>query len=387
MKRITAIDFTRGLVMIIMALDHTRDFMHIDSLTQNPTDLNTTTPTLFFTRWITHLCAPVFVFLSGTSAYLSFKKEGNIVKSKSFLISRGAWLLLMEFTLVNFALWFDIRFRLVIFEVIAAIGFGFIVLALLLKLPSKIIGLAGVLLIFGHDLLQYIPFDNGSILKVILLPLFGTAAVPVTPHLTFFMAYPPIPWLGMMLAGYATGQLFELDPQKRKRFFLIIGTCALALFIIVRSINIYGDPSRWSVQKNNVFTLLSFINISKYPPSLLFCLVTSGIMFLILAFADGTKNKFTEIVRVYGQVPLFYFLVHLYLLHLLMLFMVFLQGFTRTEIIFEGFNFGRPKNGSGVSLAIIYLIWLSVVISLYPLCTRYGRYKANHKAKRWLRYL
>ncbi len=387
MKRINSIDFTRGLVMIIMALDHTRDFMHISSLTQSPTDLATTTPVLFFTRWITHLCAPTFVFLSGTSAFLVVKKEGNYTKSKNFLLSRGTWLLVLEFTAVNFALWFDVQFRILIFEVIGAIGFGFIMLAVLLKTPAKVIGITGLAIIFGHDLLQYFSLSDSSPLKIIISSFFSFNVFPVTPQFTLIIGYPPIPWLGVMLAGFAAGPIFGLDERRRKIIFLKIGLTALALFTTIRLFNFYGDPSKWSFQKNNLFTFMSFINVTKYPLSLLFCLITLGIMFLIFSFAEGIKNKFTDIVTVYGKVPLFYFLIHLYILHSLMLVMVFLQGFSWSELVFGAFNFGRPKNGSGIELWLIYLIWSGVVMALYPLCKWYGLYKANHQEKKWLGYL
>ena len=386
MKRLTSIDFTRGFVMIIMALDHTRDLMHTASLTQSPTDLTTTTPILFFTRWITHLCAPTFVFLSGTSAYLSFKNKNDLAASRKFLLSRGAWLIIVEFTLVNFALWFDIHFNIFFFEVIAAIGFGFIVLGLLLKVPAKTLGILGLIIIFCHNLFAAIPFAADSVIKSILSPLFMQVAIPLSAKKIFIVGYPPIPWLGIMLVGFAAGKFFELPDIKRKNLFLKIGLSALALFIIIRFINIYGDPFSWARQKNGLFTFLSFMNITKYPPSLIFCLVTLGITFLILSFADGIKNKFTDIVVVYGKVPLFYFLLHFYIIHSIMFAMVFLQGFKSSDLIF-GFGFGRPKEGSGVSLGIIYLIWISVVIALYPICKWYGKYKENHKEKKWLRYL
>jgi uncharacterized membrane protein len=200
------------------------------------------------------------------------------------------------------------------------------------------------------------------------------------------MAYPIIPWSGIMLAGFATGKLFQLPLLERKKIFLKIGLAALALFIGIRFINIYGDPVSWSAQKNSLFTFLSFINVTKYPPSLLFCLLTLGVMFLIISLGEGLKNKFNDFVIVYGKVPLFYFLIHFYLIHLLMLAMVYLQGFKTSQLIF-GFNFGRPKEGSGVNLFAIYLIWIGVVIALYPVCKWYGKYKAEHREKIWLRYL
>lgn len=386
MKRLTTIDFVRGLVMIIMALDHARDFMHITAITQNPTDLTITTPSVFFTRWITHICAPTFVFLSGTSAYLFFKNTNNLAESRRFLISRGIWLVILEFTVVNFALWFDPHFSVFLFDVIATIGFGFIALGLLLKSSPKTLGVIGLIIIFGHNLFPLIPFAEGSIIKLVLSPLFGPTAIPITAGTTFVMGYPPIPWLGVMLVGFAAGKFFEFDELKRKSLFLKIGIASLILFVIIRAINIYGDAVPWTMQKNGLYTFLSFINVTKYPPSLLFCLLTLGVMFIILSLAERKKNKLIDIAVVYGKAPLFYFIVHFYILHLLMFAMVFLQGFTVSDLQF-GFNLGRPKEGSGVELWAIYLVWIAVVIALYPICKWYGNYKLSHREKKWLRYL
>jgi uncharacterized membrane protein len=389
MKRVFSIDFARGVVMIIMALDHVRDMIHINSITQSPTDLSTTSPALFFTRWITYLCAPIFVFLAGTSAYISLKNKGNLLQSKRFLLSRGLWLILLEFTLVNFGLFFDPRFHTLIFEVIATIGFGFIILSLLLKLKPKNIALIGLAIIFLHNLLSFIPFNNGSTIKTIYSLLFSLTAFPVASHTTFVMAYPPIPWLGIMLVGYATGKLFELPEAKRNTIFFRIGCAALLLFIILRFINIYGDPVHWSFQKSAVFTFLSFMNVTKYPPSLLFCLVTLGIMFLMFVLGEKMKNKWMNIASVYGKVPFFYFLVHFYLIHILLIALLFLQGFHWHDLDFASGTFGRPKGvQSGIPLWAVYLIWISVVIALYKPCLWYGKYKAANKNKHWwLRYI
>jgi uncharacterized membrane protein len=369
-----------------MALDHTRDMMHITSLTQSPTDLATTTPALFFTRWVTHFCAPTFVFLAGLSAYLSFNNKNDVAESRRFLLSRGIWLIILEFTFVNFGIFFDLHFSNFLFDVIATIGFGFVILSLLLKASVKTIGIIGLVIIFCHNIFSLIPFADGSLIKTILSSLFLPGAFPITSKTTFVMAYPPIPWLGIMLAGFAAGKFFQLSSSIRKKIFLRIGLAALTLFIIIRFINIYGDSFPWSVQKNGLYTFLSFINITKYPPSLLFCLLTLGVMFLILRFSEGLKNKFNDFVIVYGKVPLFYFLVHFYVVHLIMLAMVYIQGFKTSDLIF-GFNFGRPKEGSGISLFMVYLVWIIVVIVLYPVCKWYGKYKAVHKEKVWLRYL
>jgi len=389
LKRVFSIDFARGVVMIIMALDHVRDMMHVNSIAQSPTDLSTTSPALFFTRWITYLCAPIFVFLAGTSAYISLKNKGDLLQSKRFLLTRGLWLILLEFTLVNFGLFFDPRFHTLIFEVIATIGFGFIILSLLLKVKSKNIALIGLAIIFLHNLLSLIPFNNGSTIKTIYSLLFSLTAIPLSAHTTFVMAYPPIPWLGIMLVGYATGKLFELPEVKRNKIFLRIGCAALLLFVIFRFINIYGDPVRWASQKSAVFTFLSFMNVTKYPPSLLFCLVTLGIMFLIFVFAEKVKHQWMNIAAVYGKVPFFYFLVHFYLIHILLIVLLFFQGFHWHDFDFASGTFGRPKGvQSGIPLWAVYLIWISVVALLYKPCLWYGKYKTANKNKhRWLRYI
>jgi uncharacterized membrane protein len=387
MKRSSAMDFARGLVMIIMALDHTRDLIHVSSIVQSPTNLATTTPILFFTRWITHLCAPAFVFLSGTSAYLSFKKKNNPAESKRFLLSRGIWLIILEFTIVNFGVWFDVQFRLLFFQVIAAIGFGFIILSLLLKKSIKVIAITGLIIIFGCNLLNYIPPGNTSLLRTIISPLFLPTGYTVTPNFTFFIGYPIIPWLGIMLLGFASGGLFELPPEKRKSIFFKIGIITLALFTLLRFVNLYGDPSKWAIQKKDIFTFLSFINVTKYPPSLLFSLITLSIMFLILSLAERIKNIFTDVVIVYGKVPLFYYLIHWYIVHSILLIILFSQGFHWHDLQFGPFNFGRPKQESGLPLWGVYIVWISVVIFMYPLCKWYGKYKQAHPEKKWLRYL
>jgi len=386
MKRLQSIDIVRGIVMIIMALDHTRDMLHLTSITEQPTDLRTTTAALFFTRWITHFCAPTFVFLSGVSAYLSFKAKNDLRSSQAFFLTRGVWLIILEFTLVNFGIWFDPHFSVFIFDVIATVGFGFIILSLLLKASTKTLLITGLAIIFLHNLSSFIPMQSASLLTKISMMLVAPGAIPFGKNELFIMGYPPVPWLGIMLVGFGTGKLFELPESKRKQLFFKIGLITLALFLIVRSVNIYGDSFRWESQKSTLFTFLSFINVTKYPPSLVFCLLTLGAMFLLLSWVEGLQNKFAEIAMVYGKVPLFYFLVHWYILHPIMFLIVFLQGYQFSDLVF-GVNMGRPKGISGVNLWYTFLVWILVVIMLYPVCKWYGNYKESHKDKKWLRYL
>lgn len=386
MKRLQSIDIVRGIVMILMALDHTRDLLHLTSVTDQPTNLQTTTPVLFFTRWVTHFCAPTFVFLSGVSAYLSFKRKNDVQSTRRFLLTRGIWLVILEFTVVNFGIWFDPHFSVFIFDVIATIGIGFILLSLFLKASTKSILITGLAILFLHNLSAFIPTPQTSLLGRVLMMLVAPGAVPFGKEGLFIMGYPPIPWFGIMLTGFAVGRLFERPVDERKALLLKIGLASLVLFLVVRGLNVYGDPFPWGQQKNALFTFLSFMNVTKYPPSLVFCLLTLGGMFLLLSWVEGVQNKLTEIITVYGKVPLFYFLVHWYIIHPLMFLIVFLQGYKTSDLIF-GVNLGRPKGVSGVNLWYIYFIWILVVILLYPFCKWYGRYKETHRVRKWLSYL
>lgn len=386
MKRISSIDIVRGLVMVLMPLDHVRDLLHTTSLTQSPTDLTTTTPILFFTRWITHLCAPAFVFLAGTSAWLSLEASPDKRAGRRFLLTRGLALIAIELTLVNFGMNFDIRFRYFLFEVIATIGAGFVILSLLSRLSWGVTATIAAILFFGHDLLARVPLPTLPVPRFIAT-LFFTLGVFQGEKVTFLVAYPILPWLGILLAGYSAGRLFTLTPERRSRLLLGFGIGSLALFMPLRLINVYGDPVPWAPQEDAVFTVLSFLNVNKYPPSLLFSLVTLGIILIILSAAEGRDNRVTRILLVYGRVPMFYFLVHFYIVHLLLFLMVFLQGYHFSDLRFGPFLNGRPEKGSGIPLGAVYLVWIGLVVALYPVCRWYGRYKAQHKEKKWLRYL
>jgi uncharacterized membrane protein len=387
MKRIQSIDFTRGLVMIIMALDHVRDLIHVDSLSQSPTDLNTTTPALFFTRWITHLCAPVFVFLAGTSAFISFQKKNDTRQFRNGLFKRGLWLIFLECTFVNFGIYFDPGFHTPLFAVIAAIGMGFIFLGLMLRFSPKTIGIIALVILLLHNLTPLIPFPEGSVLKTILTPFFQPAAFPIGSGRTFIIGYPPIPWLAIMLLGFAMGKLFFIPESDRRKLFLRAGLGLLIFFITLRFINVYGDSTKWSAQKNEWYTFLSFMNVTKYPPSLLFCAVTLGIMFLILAFSEGAKGRFIKFAKVYGQAPLFYFVLHFYLVHTILIIILFAQGLSWADLEFASGTFGRPKGiQTGINLSGIYTIWIFVVLALYKPCQWFGKFKSKHDFW-WLKYV
>lgn len=385
MKRLSNIDIMRGLVMCIMALDHVRDLMHATSITNNPLDLSTTTPALFFTRWVTHLCAPVFVFLSGSSAWLFAQKHGA-VETKRYLRTRGIWLIAVDLILVTLILSFDIRYRMILFEVVGAIGFGFLILSLLFQKSSRTIAWIGGAIVVLHGLLARIPPDSIPVLRSIIGPFFTISPIPLGGDRIFLVSYPPIPWLGIMLLGYATGPMFSWPAEQRVKTFRMIGFIAIASFLVIRAINMYGDQAPWSKQADLMHTFLSFINISKYPPSLLFTMLWLGIMMTKMSFLEGTWAGRLSWLQVYGRVPLFYFLGHLLLIHLLTLGMLFYQGFSGSDLDFSALRFGRPSAPSGIGLGATYLAWILVVVVMYPACKSFGNYKAAHPEKNWLRY-
>jgi uncharacterized membrane protein len=401
MKRIASIDIARGLVMVIMALDHTRDFLDTWSRTHSPTDLAVTTPLLFFTRWITHFCAPAFVFLAGTSSAIQLTRSTDPRKTRRWLLYRGLILIAVELTIMNFGMSFDLKFRFLIFEVIGTIGAGMILLSFLSRLPIRWLILITALIFFGHDLLPSPPpmamSAPNSPLALPILRAFAWSPgnFQAGPNLLIVIAYPILPWLGIMLTGFVTARWFERPVHERKRLFLRTGLIALGLFILLRLINSYGDPGPWSAQKDHLFTVLSFLDVNKYPPSPDFSLLTLGGLFLVLAAVqrpapsrpvEQRTNPVSRILLVYGRVPLFYFIIHFYLIHLLLVLVAFAQGYNLTKISFGAFQFGPPVTAGSLPIWCVYPIWIAIVVVMYPLCHRYGRYKATHPEKTWLRY-
>ena len=384
--RIASIDILRGIIMIIMALDHTRDFFHIGAMTSDPLAPQTTTPALFFTRWITHYCAPTFVFLSGLSAYLSSQKK-NPAEASLFLINRGLWLIFVEMVIVTFGLFFDYKFSFIIWQVIWAIGCSMIILGVVRQLPNNWILTIGGILFFGHDLLNYVhppqPNTKADIIDV-LFTAFNNVA-PITAKHVIGDFYAILPWTGVMLIGYGIGYWFSKDypAEKRKRNLLISGLSLIALFIILRFINKYGDPAP-RVELNSWRSFLSFMNVSKYPPSLMFCCMTLGPSLLFLAFTENIRAGWSKIVSVYGRVPFFYYVLHFYILHCLLVIFFFATGHKSSEIYGSFIGF-RPVN-FGYPLWIVYIIWLSIVASLYFPCRWFYKYKLSH-TQWWLKYL
>ncbi|MBS1936053.1 MAG: hypothetical protein JST96_18780, partial [Bacteroidetes bacterium] len=307
--------------------------------------------------------------------------------SRNFLIKRGISLVIINFTINNFGIFFDIHFGVLFFQVIAAIGFALIGLGLMIKLPAKTIGIIGVLVIFAHDLFDKINFPGNSFASVAWSIFMGTGFFPIAENHSFVVSYPIIPWLAVAMAGFGFATFFNLSVEKRKKIFFRIGIAVIALFIVIRALNFYGDPAPWSGQPRGIFTFLSFINTTKYPPSLLFILMTVGISVLFLSLIDGIQNKVTDIISTYGKAPLFYWLLHWFVIHFAAMIIFLLQGFRFHDLQFSGFGMGRPEKGGGLNLPELYLLWACIVIILYPVCKWFGNYKANHREIKWIHYL
>jgi uncharacterized membrane protein len=369
-SRIGSIDLLRGIIIVIMAIDHVRDFF--TNVDFDPTDLTKTTPALFFTRWITHFCAPVFMFLAGTGAFLYGQKRTKAELSK-FLLTRGLFLVLIEFTISHFALHFNFRYDLILAMVIWALGICMILLSLLVWLPLKAILAISLILIIGHNALDGIsPAAFGSfgwLWNILHVPGFFSLG----PNHALVIGYPLIPWIGVMGAGYVFGKYFLLDASRRRKIFIQLGLILIVLFIIIRFINIYGDPQRWSAQSSSLYTLLSFLNTSKYPPSLCFLLMTLGPAIFALGLMEKAKGPLQEFFTVYGKVPLFFFLTHFYLIHLLALITGMIQGYDAKAFLSFVNNF-PPAFGFGLNG--VYAYWLVVVLLLYFPCKWYGNLKA-----------
>lgn len=388
-NRINSVDLLRGIIMVIMALDHVRDFFHVTAMTKDPLDISTTTTALFFTRWITHYCAPVFTFLAGTSIYLAGLKKTKKQLSV-FLFTRGFWLVLVEVVLITFALSFNPAYNIIFLQVIWAIGCSMMLMALIINLPFYLILNLGLIIFFGHNLFDVI-LRPASGSNNIFLQFFVTGSgnfYPLSSGLTIVFLYKVVPFTGIMILGYCTGTLFkaEVTSTFRQKALVLAGVAAILLFVIVRFINGYGDPVKWSMQSNGFKSFLSFMNTSKYPPSLLFCCMTIGPALILLAVMEKANSKLATFFITYGRVPFFYYILHFYLIHLLCLVVFYLTGHTNNQIADATSPFFFRPAQFGFSLPVVYAIWIFIVLLMYPLCKWYGNYKLTHR-QWWLSYL
>jgi uncharacterized membrane protein len=395
-SRIQSIDVLRGIVMVIMALDHVRDFLYkanvgnASAVATDPTNLATTNPGLFFTRWITHFCAPVFVFLTGTSAFLVSRKKTKTELS-TFLITRGLWLVFAEVFIITLGWTFDPHYYLFILQVIWAIGMSMIVLGIMVYLPFWLILIIGLIIVCGHNALDHsqieMKYKGGAIADLVYFGQFSIHSISSTRF--FIVVYSFLPWTGIMLLGYCLGKVFssEYDERRRRKILMRLGFLLVLVFLVFRYTNLYGDPIGWSTQpRGAVYTFLSFFNLNKYPPSLLFVCMTLGPALILLSLIERVRNRFTSVMNIYGRVPMFYYIIHMFLIHTIVVVVFYVTGHGPNDIRTPNNPFLFRPSDLGFGLPGLYIIWLLVVISLYPLCKKYDAYKSSH-SKWWLKYI
>jgi uncharacterized membrane protein len=379
--RIESVDVVRGVIMVVMAIDHVRDYFGHPGV--DPTNPATTTYALFFTRWITHFCAPVFFLLTGTGAYLSLRKKSRSELS-GFLFTRGLWLIFLELIVVRCFGWeFNFDYHLLMLIVLWALGWAMIVLSALVYLPAWAVAAFGIVMIATHNLFDKVDSNNWlwSILHSpnMLLDSGG--------H-TVFVLYPLIPWVGVTAAGYGLGQIYSWASERRRKFLLPLGIGLTVGFILLRVINVYGDPRHWKAQRSAAYTLLSFLNTTKYPPSLLYLLMTLGPAILFLWAVDAGVPRWLRPALIFGKVPMFYYLLHIPLIHLIAVAVCYAR-YGQVHWMFESPSIEQfpvtPPPGWGYSLPIIYLIWAIVVLTLYPLCRWFAGVR-QRRSDAWLSY-
>jgi uncharacterized membrane protein len=385
--RLDAVDFVRGLVMVVMMLDHVRDFAHASAYQFDPLDLGRTTPILYFTRWITHLCAPIFVFLAGASLQFQLQRGKSKAELSTFLLSRGLWLVVCEFTLVRCLIVFNLDYSFLgMAQVIWVIGLSMILMAALIHLPMRALGAFGVALIAGHNLLdRFQAPDRWASLWAIL---HQQSMLQLGPRHSVFVVYPFIPWVGVMAVGCVFGLVYGWEAARRRAFLLRLGLGLVAAFALVRGLNVYGDPSPWTHQDSPLSTFLSFMKVAKYPPSLDYLLITLGIGVLALAWGEGRSfGRLGRAVVTFGRVPFFFYFLQWLTAH----------GMTVAASMAAGRPYGhlflnipelftQAQPGAGFGLGVVYAMWISGVLLLYPAC----RWFAGVKARRrdwWLSYL
>ncbi len=383
-ERLYAIDWLRGIVMVLMALDHVRDYF--GDIRLNPVDLATTTPELFFTRWITHFCAPVFVFLAGTSAWLYASRGRSRQELSRFLWTRGLWLIALEFTVVYLAWTSSFELRILFLQVIAAIGLAMVALAGLVFLSYRAIAVVGLALVLGHNLLDPLtPTDFGSLgwmWRILHEGSMGDFVFVPVGSVSIMVIYPILPWIGVMALGYAFGPLTRAERPERRATCLRLGLGLTLAFVLLRWTNLYGDPTPWVRQDSAAMTLVAFLNCQKYPPSLLYLLMTLGPSIALLAVLDREPRALGRALVVVGRVPLFYYVVHLVLIQLSSRVFYKLRYGEDYSTIVEAFG-GNFPDWYGHPLWVVYLAWILIVLALYPLCRWYMGVKRRGRSPMW----
>lgn len=382
-QRLDSVDLLRGLVMVLMALDHVRDYF--TDARFYPLDLTQTNILLYMTRWVTHFCAPAFVFLAGTGAFLSLTRGKTIPELSRFLFTRGLWLVFIELTVVRFGWLFNIDYTLAICQVIWAIGWSMVALAVLIRFPIKAVTIFGLLMIALHNVFDDVTTDQLGIFGWPWQILHAGGPINYMQGYSFLVAYPLIPWIGVMAVGYGFGTILIKEASARRKTLLRLGLAITAGFILIRATNLYGDPHHWSQQKDVVFTAFDFINCEKYPPSLLYLMMTLGPAIAVLPLLERARGWMAQFFIVFGRVPMFFYIIHIPLIHGLALLAAYLTGYD------TGFMFGNVPPwewppGYGFGLPVVYVVWGGVVLALYPVCKWFAEVKKRRKDV-WLSYL
>jgi uncharacterized membrane protein len=383
--RLDGVDLLRGLVMVVMVLDHTRDFFN-DALI-DPTDLSRASPALFLTRWVTHFCAPTFALLAGVGARLAGERGRGPGSLARFLLTRGLWLIFLEQTVEKFGLLFRPAPSLLLGLVLWSIGGAFVLLSVLVaaRVPARVVGFAGLIIIAGHNLFDLVPPDANGALRLFGAFLLRPGAIPLPGGVTALVGYPLLPWFGVVAVGYWLGGVYALEPRRRRGVLLGIGLAAIALFVSLRASGVYGDPRPWSSGADVLTTALSFVNCTKYPPSLQFLLMTLGPALLALAAFDRGAGTLGRPLVTLGRVPLFYYLLQWYVIHGLALALAFAQGQPTGWLFVDAFPV-QPPPSSVYGLPAVYGWWIVVLAILYLPCAWFAGYKRRHREWTWLGY-
>ncbi|HEY8615163.1 DUF1624 domain-containing protein [Phenylobacterium sp.] len=374
-QRLASIDLLRGLVMVIMVLDHVRDFFHDQALAFDPLDLERTYPLLYATRWITHFCAPVFVFLAGVSAWLQFARGKTRLELSRFLLTRGLWLVLMELTVISFG--WHWRLDFLFLQVIWAIGWSMVALAGLVWLPWKVVLAVGAGILLGHNLLDGVQAQDLGAAAPAWALLHQQAPILIAGKLWGLVAYPLLPWIGVMALGYGLGPAF-LQPERRRHVLLLgLGGGMVLLFVLLRATQVYGDPDGWRVWPAPGRTAMDFLSTTKYPPSLLYACMTLGPALLLLPALEKLKGRWAEPWATFGAVPFFFYIAHIYLAHAASSLLALAQGYPAWGVS-DIFRNGQALQGFGLPLAWTYLIWVAAVVALYLPCRWFAGVKRRH---------
>ena len=368
--RIVSVDVLRGLVIALMALDHTRDFFGTSGF--NPRDV--AQPALFLTRWLTHLCAPTFIFLAGLSAFL-YGRGRDVGDLSRFLLVRGLWLILIDFTLIKFGWRFEFDPLRMTAGVIFAVGISMVALAALVWLPRWLIAGLALIMIAVHNLFDSVRAEAFAEAYWAWRLLHEPGPVPLGDGVRLYVLYPLVPWIGVMALGFLLGPIMQLEGRVRQRVLYLLGAAITLGFIVLRATNLYGDPAPWMSQETSLATLLSFLNCEKYPPSLLYLMMTLGPALILLALFEYARGAFARSLATFGQVPFFFYVIHIYLIHALAVAATFaMTGDLATT----------PD--IGLKLGGVYLVWLLVLVLLYPICRRFAVLKEGGRGW-WWRYL